>query len=290
MMLDLTGPWRREQPRSILAPREQRSSGAGRDDPRGAASGIRPIESARGGPFGRGDVARARHAHRRALHAARRWPLSHRHPDARLRRHRRQREGMGDLAAPRGLRGLHAGQLRRARAHAPVRRHLAALAARARRGRLRRRGVSEDAGPGRRGPHRRHRLLARRLDAARRGQHGAAASRRVDPRLHPLLPGLRRLHAAAGHHAHPHAPGRQGRLGVRADLRGAGQVGRGSGAAGHRCGFPNARHHFDGAELRKLTIVADARGGRGATMDYDPRAHEDAEKQLRAFLAAHLGK
>ena len=54
--------------------------------------------------------------------------------------------------------------------------------------------------------------------------------------------------------------------------------------------YPNARHHFDGAELRKLTIVADARGGRGATMDYDPRAHEDAEKQLRAFLAAHLGK
>ena len=54
--------------------------------------------------------------------------------------------------------------------------------------------------------------------------------------------------------------------------------------------YPNARHHFDGAELRKLTIVADARGGRGATMDYDPRAHEDAEKQLRAFLAAHLAK
>jgi len=54
--------------------------------------------------------------------------------------------------------------------------------------------------------------------------------------------------------------------------------------------YPNARHHFDGAELRKLTIVADARGGRGATMDYDPAAHEDAEKQVRAFLAAHLGK
>ena len=54
--------------------------------------------------------------------------------------------------------------------------------------------------------------------------------------------------------------------------------------------YPNARHHFDGAELRKLTIVADARGGRGATMDYDPRAHEDAEKQVRAFLAAQLAK
>ena len=54
--------------------------------------------------------------------------------------------------------------------------------------------------------------------------------------------------------------------------------------------YPNARHHFDGAEVRKLTIVADARGGRGATVDYDPRAHEDAEKQVRAFLAAHLAK
>jgi len=54
--------------------------------------------------------------------------------------------------------------------------------------------------------------------------------------------------------------------------------------------YPDARHHFDGAELRKLTIVPDARGGRGATMDYDPRAHEDAEKQVRSFLAAHLAK
>jgi dienelactone hydrolase len=54
--------------------------------------------------------------------------------------------------------------------------------------------------------------------------------------------------------------------------------------------YPNARHHFDGAEVRRLTIVADARGGRGATVDYDPRAHEDAEKQVRAFLAASLGK
>src|SRR5262249_18350796 len=54
--------------------------------------------------------------------------------------------------------------------------------------------------------------------------------------------------------------------------------------------YPNARHHLDGAELRKLTIVPDARGGRGATMDYDPRAHEDAEKQGRAFLAAPLAK
>jgi len=54
--------------------------------------------------------------------------------------------------------------------------------------------------------------------------------------------------------------------------------------------YPNARHAFDAAEVRQLTIVAEARGGRGATIDYDPRAHEDAEKQVRAFLAAHLAK
>ena len=54
--------------------------------------------------------------------------------------------------------------------------------------------------------------------------------------------------------------------------------------------YPNAYHHFDGAELRRRIIVSDARGGRGATIAYNPRAHEDAEKQVRAFLAAHLGK
>jgi len=52
--------------------------------------------------------------------------------------------------------------------------------------------------------------------------------------------------------------------------------------------YPNAYHHFDGAEVHKRTFVAEARGGRGATVDYDPRAHEDAEKQVRSFLAATL--
>jgi len=52
--------------------------------------------------------------------------------------------------------------------------------------------------------------------------------------------------------------------------------------------YPNAYHHFDGAEVHKRTLVAEARGGRGATVDYDPRAHEDAEKQVRAFLASTL--
>jgi dienelactone hydrolase len=52
--------------------------------------------------------------------------------------------------------------------------------------------------------------------------------------------------------------------------------------------YPDAYHHFDGAELRRRTIVPDARGGLGATLDYDPRAHEDAEKQVRSFLAQTL--
>lgn len=54
--------------------------------------------------------------------------------------------------------------------------------------------------------------------------------------------------------------------------------------------YPDAYHHFDGAEVRRRTLVPDALGGRGATIEYNPRAHEDAEKQVRAFLAAHLGK
>ena len=54
--------------------------------------------------------------------------------------------------------------------------------------------------------------------------------------------------------------------------------------------YPDAYHHFDGAEVRRRTIVSDARGARGATIHYNPRAHEDAEKQVRGFLAVHLGK
>ena len=52
--------------------------------------------------------------------------------------------------------------------------------------------------------------------------------------------------------------------------------------------YPEAYHHFDGAEVRRRTSVLDARGGLGVTIEYNPRAHEDAEKQLRAFLAANL--
>jgi len=54
--------------------------------------------------------------------------------------------------------------------------------------------------------------------------------------------------------------------------------------------YPDAYHHFDGTEVRRRTLVPDALGGRGATIEYNPRAHEDAEKQVRAFLAAHLAR
>jgi hypothetical protein len=35
-------------------------------------------------------------------------------------------------------------------------------------------------------------------------------------------------------------------------------------------------------------MVPDARGGLGATIEYNPKAHEDAEKQVHAFLAENL--
>jgi hypothetical protein len=35
-------------------------------------------------------------------------------------------------------------------------------------------------------------------------------------------------------------------------------------------------------------VIADARRGAGATVAYNPRAHEDAEKQLKRFLDAKL--
>ncbi len=54
--------------------------------------------------------------------------------------------------------------------------------------------------------------------------------------------------------------------------------------------YPEARHHFDGAELRGIVFVPDALRGRGATLQYNPAAHEDSEKQVLRFLKAHLGR
>jgi dienelactone hydrolase len=52
--------------------------------------------------------------------------------------------------------------------------------------------------------------------------------------------------------------------------------------------YPHARHAFDAATLRGRLYVPAARGGKGATIEYDPRAHEDAEQQVKLFLQAHL--
>lgn len=52
--------------------------------------------------------------------------------------------------------------------------------------------------------------------------------------------------------------------------------------------YPDAGHAFDGAHLVGRVFISDARGGRGATLWYDPAAHADAEKQVRAFLAEYL--
>jgi hypothetical protein len=35
--------------------------------------------------------------------------------------------------------------------------------------------------------------------------------------------------------------------------------------------------------------VAAARGGKGATVEYNLRAHEDSEKQVKPFLETQLG-
>ena len=52
--------------------------------------------------------------------------------------------------------------------------------------------------------------------------------------------------------------------------------------------YPDARHHFDGAHLKRPVFVSIAKGGKGATVEYNPKAHEDSEKQVKNFLAAQL--
>ena len=52
--------------------------------------------------------------------------------------------------------------------------------------------------------------------------------------------------------------------------------------------YPDAQHHFDGAHLRERRVIAAAKGGQGATIEYNAAAHADAEKQVKEFLAAHM--
>jgi dienelactone hydrolase len=52
--------------------------------------------------------------------------------------------------------------------------------------------------------------------------------------------------------------------------------------------YRDAYHAFDSAGIIGRRTVSDARGGLGAIIEYNPKAHEDAEKQVRAFLAANL--
>lgn len=54
--------------------------------------------------------------------------------------------------------------------------------------------------------------------------------------------------------------------------------------------YPGAHHAFDVTTLARPTRVLDARGGRGATIAYDPAARRDAEKRLREFLRRHFGR
>ena len=52
--------------------------------------------------------------------------------------------------------------------------------------------------------------------------------------------------------------------------------------------YPDARHAFDGSHIARRTYIPDARRGRGATIEYNPAAHADSEKQLRQFLQQYL--
>jgi dienelactone hydrolase len=52
--------------------------------------------------------------------------------------------------------------------------------------------------------------------------------------------------------------------------------------------YPGAHHGFDTAHMPRPIRIADARGGRGATVAYNPSAHADAERRVGEFLARHL--
>jgi len=52
--------------------------------------------------------------------------------------------------------------------------------------------------------------------------------------------------------------------------------------------YKDARHAFDAANIRGRVYVDVARGGKGATIEYNPRAHDDAEKQVKQFLRQYL--
>ena len=56
--------------------------------------------------------------------------------------------------------------------------------------------------------------------------------------------------------------------------------------AGHGFGYPHLKDQRSPTPGRMF--VPGVRGGRGATLIYDPAAHGDAEKQALAFLAEHL--
>src|SRR5262245_56187645 len=52
--------------------------------------------------------------------------------------------------------------------------------------------------------------------------------------------------------------------------------------------YKDARHAFDAANIRGRVTVPVARAGKGATIEYNPRAHGDAEKQVKQFLQEYL--
>jgi dienelactone hydrolase len=54
--------------------------------------------------------------------------------------------------------------------------------------------------------------------------------------------------------------------------------------------YPGAFHGFDASGIARPTWIAEARRGQGATIAYDPRAHDAATKQVREFLRRHFAR
>jgi dienelactone hydrolase len=52
--------------------------------------------------------------------------------------------------------------------------------------------------------------------------------------------------------------------------------------------YKDARHAFDASAIRGRAYVQVARGGKGATIEYNARAHDDAQKQVKQFLRQYL--
>ena len=155
--------------------------------------------------------------------------------------------------------------------------------------RVRRSRAPHGPRPGRREAHRGHGLLPRRMDRGGRVAHAGAPSRGNDQGADRLLPWVPQALPDGA------APPLLMLLGGQDDWTPAEpcmKLAESASRAGRSVSailYPDARHAFDAANLRGRVYVDAARGGKGATIEYNPKAHDDAQKQVRQFLRAQLG-